>query len=363
MSTLVLSACGGAKWDVEDVSVESYKVETITDNLVKPWGVAPLPDGNYFVTEIGGTAKIISGSDTSPVEGLPDNILVNGQGGLMGVVLAPDFSKSQTLYLSYATKPQEANTTSVFRARLQGNRLLDGRKIYSSSPKETGSHFGGRMVFLPDGSLVLTLGDGFAHREQAQVLDNTLGKIVRMAPDGNVHIDNPFKGEAGVAPEIYSFGHRNVQGLAYDAETGNLWAHEHGPAGGDELNLIKPGANYGWPLATSGKNYDQASVSPFKSLEGMEDFVFDWVPSIAPSGLTIYRGDAFPAWQGDAFVGALAGKSLWRIDLNGTKAVGAERLLSELNARIRDVKEDRDGSLLVLTESDKGGQLLRISPQ
>ena len=357
-----LSACGGPETKVTDLAPENYQIETLYDKLVKPWGVAPLPNGDYFVTEIGGTAKLISGANIKEIGGLPENIHVNGQGGLMGVALSPDFIKSRVLYMSYASGTSASNQTSVYRGRLVGAELLDGREIYSSTPKDTGSHFGGRMVFLPDGSLVLTLGDGFLYREQAQVLGNSHGKIVRMAPDGNILSDNPFSGQDNVLPEIYSYGHRNVQGLAFDSVTGNLWAHEHGPAGGDELNLIKPGANYGWPLATTGKNYDGANVTPFKELKGTEGYVYDWTPSIAPSGLTIYRGEAFPDWQGDAFVGALAGKSLWRVDLEGTKAVGTQRLLSELGERVRDVKEDADGTLLVLTESKTGGKLLRISP-
>lgn len=361
LASALLISCG-PKYDVVDASVDSYKVDTISDKLNKPWGVAVLPNGDYFVTEIGGTAKLISNGVAKEVTGLPDNVLVNGQGGLMGVVLAPDFIKTKDIYLSYASGTKAANSTTVYRARLNGTVLSRGQDIYSSTPKDTGSHFGGRMVFLPDNSLVLTLGDGFAYREQAQVLDNTLGKIIRLSRDGQPAFDNPFDKSDDVLDEIYSYGHRNVQGLAYDSPTGKLWAHEHGPAGGDELNLIKPGANYGWPLATTGKDYNGAQITPFEALEGMEGFVYDWVPSIAPSGLVIYRGDAFPDWEGDAFIGALAGKSLWRVDLDGQKPVGTERLLFERGERVRDVKEDMDGTLLVLTESQGGGKLLRISP-
>lgn len=362
MTGALLSACGPSL-DAKDVSAEDYKVTTLTDKLVKPWGIAALPNGDYFVTEIGGTAKIISGNKVTNVNGLPENIVVGGQGGLMGVALSHDFAKSRVIFLSYASGKPSENSTSIYRARLSGHKLEAGRTIYSSTPKDTGSHFGGRMVALADGSLFLTLGDGFAYREQAQTLDNTLGKIIRIAADGNTLPDNPFANREDALPEIFSYGHRNVQGLAFDAATGKLWAHEHGPAGGDELNLIKPGANYGWPLATTGKDYNRANITPFEELEGTEGFVFDWTPSIAPSGLTIYRGEAFPDWQGDAFVGALAGQSLWRINLDGTRAVGAERLLFELQSRVRDVKEDQDGTLLVLTESDDGGKLLRISPK
>ncbi len=366
-SALILTACGGGAEpfaDIKNIPSTDFTIETISDQLTKPWGVAVLPSGAYFVTEIGGTAKRIQDGTAQAITGLPPDILVNGQGGLMGVVLAPDFIKTRDIFLTYAYGTEKANGTAVYRARLKGDKLEAGRVIFRSTKKAAGSHFGGRMVFLPDGTLVVTLGDGFAYREQAQVLSNTLGKIVRLNRDGTVPNDNPLLGQDGALPKIYSYGHRNVQGLAFDAPSGHLWAHEHGPNGGDELNLIKGGANYGWPLATSGTDYNRAKISPFKTLSGTEDFVYDWVPvSIAPSGLTIYRGDMFPDWQGDALVGALANKSLWRVDLEGTKAVGAERLLGDLNQRVRDVKTDRDGAVLVITESADGGQLLRLTPQ
>jgi len=345
-----------------------FNIETVSDALTKPWGVATLPDGTYFITEIGGTAKLISGDGAKEISGLPDDILVNGQGGLMGVIAAPDFIKTRDIYLSYTYGTKSSNGTALYRARLgktaqNQTALIGGQVIYRSTPKDTGSHFGGRMVFLPDGTLILTLGDGFSYREEAQNLKNSLGKIVRFDRNGGPVSNNPFESQTDVAPEIYSYGHRNVQGLAYDAETGNLWAHEHGPRGGDELNLIKAGANYGWPIATTGRDYNGARISPHESYEGTEKYIYQWTPSIAKSGLTIYRGDMFPDWQGDALVGALANKSLWRIDLDGTKAVGEERLLGDLNARIRDVKTDRDGALLVLTETENGGSLLRITPK
>jgi len=363
--SLGLTACGGDPFaDVTDRPSAEFKIDTISEKLVKPWGVAVLPSGGYFVTEIGGTAKIIKGATHADVTGLPDDILVNGQGGLMGVALAPDHIKTKEIYLSYAYGTPKDNGTALYRARLEGGSLTGGAVIFKSTAKSAGSHFGGRIVFLPDGTLLLSLGDGFAYREQAQVLDNTLGKIVRLNRDGSPAADNPFKSNERADNRIYSYGHRNVQGLAFDAATGNIWAHEHGPNGGDELNLLKPGANYGWPLATTGKDYNGARISPFEDMEGTEKHVYDWVPkSIAPSGLTIYRGAMFPDWEGDALVGALANKSLWHIDLDGTKAVGATRLLKDLEQRVRDVKVDRDGAVLVLTESGDGGRLLRLTPK
>jgi len=351
--------------DVKDLPSTDFTVETVTDGLEKPWNVAVLPDGAYLITEIGGGLKHIKGDNVIKVEGVPEDIFVAGQGGLMGIALSPDFSENGEVYLSYAYGDADNNGTAIFKSRLAKNsQLIGGKTIFKAKPgKAAASHFGGQMTFLPDGTLVLTLGDGFALREQAQNLGSHLGKIVRLNPDGTPAADNPFAKNTEAKPEIYSYGHRNVQGLAYDGATGNLWSHEHGPRGGDELNLIKPGANYGWPIATTGRDYNGARISPHENYEGMEPYVYEWTPSIAPSGLTIYRGDLFPQWQGDAFIGALAGQSLWHIDLEDGKAVGETRLLQDMKSRVRDVRQDRDGALLLLTESEDGGKLLRLLPK
>ena len=228
---------------------------------------------------------------------------------------------------------------------------------------DTSSHFGGRMVFLPDGTLVMSLGEGFAYREAAQDKASDLGKIVRINTDGSIPADNPFVGADGVRPEIYSLGHRNPQGLHFDSVSGKLWAHEHGAKGGDELNLIKPGMNYGWPIATTGVDYNGAKITPFQTYKGMENFVKDWVPSIAPSGLTIYRGDMFSEWNGDALVGGLKSRDLRRVDLEDGKFVREYILLKDLNARIRDVRTAPDGSILILTDDSTEGKLLRLTPK
>ncbi len=363
ITALILSACLEAQPapEVTERPSTDFNIEVVWDRLTKPWAVEPLPNGDYVVTEIGGTAKRITGSGASEISGLPDDILVYGQGGLLDVALWPDYGESGEIFLSYTYGSKEANGTALYRAALDGTTLRNGEVIYKATAKPAGSHYGGKIDFLPDGTLILTLGDGFALREEAQNLDNSLGKIVRLNRDGSPADYNPFPDKG--APEIYSWGHRNVQGLAYDSETGYLWAHEHGPRGGDELNLIKKGANYGWPIATTGRDYNGARISPFESYEGMEPYIYQWTPSIAPSGLTIYRGDMFPEWNGDALVGALANRSLWRIDLDETKVVGEERLLGDLDSRVRDVVTDRDGAVLVLTESDNGGQLLRLTPK
>jgi len=338
-----------------------FNIETLSDQLTKPWGVAALPGGDYFVTEIGGTAKRISGADIAEITNLPKDILVYGQGGLLGVALGPDYAKNGEIFLTYTYGTKQSNGTALYRAELNETELQNSKIIYKATSKSAGSHYGGKVDFLPDGTLILTLGDGFAYREKAQDMNSGLGKIMRLNRDGTTPIDNPFGAKS--LPEIYSLGHRNVQGLSYDRETGNLWSHEHGPRGGDELNLIQRGANYGWPIATTGRDYNGARISPHENYEGMEPYIYQWTPSIAPSGLTIYRGDMFPEWRGDALVGALANKSLWRIDLEGTKAVGEERLLGDMNQRVRDVITDRDGAILVLTESEDGGQLLRLTPK
>lgn len=362
---LILTGCLEAQPPIttSETPSSSFNVEVVSDTLAKPWGVTTLPNGDYFVTEIGGTAKRISKGQQSDIIGLPDDILVYGQGGLLGVTLAPDFNNNPYIFLAYSYGTKKENGTAVFKARLDNHTLRDGEVIYRSTAKSAGSHYGGRLAFLPDGSLIVTLGDGFAFREQAQNLGNSLGKIVRLMPDGSPGKDNPFLSTKDAATEIYSYGHRNVQGLSYDAQTDKLWAHEHGPRGGDELNLIRKGLNYGWPLATTGVDYNGARISPHKTVEGTEPFVYDWVPSIAPSGLTIYRGALFPEWHGDALIGSLVERTVWRIDLDGTKAVGAERLLIDLNQRVRDVQTDRDGALLVLTETSSGGQLTRVTPK
>jgi len=350
------------KPDVSERPATEFTVELVSDQLAKPWGVVALPDGRYFVTELGGTAKLIDNGEPVDVSGLPEDILVYGQGGLLGVLLARDFATSGELFLSYTYGNPQVNGTAVYKARLKNAKLIDGSVIYQSTAKSGGSHYGSRMVNLPDGTLVISLGDGFSYREKAQTLDNSLGKIVRLNTDGSIPDDNPFTNKSGAEPEIYSYGHRNVQGLDFDVTTGQLWAHEHGPRGGDELNVIEKGKNYGWPLATTGIDYNGALISPYKTYAGTESPVYDWVPSIAPSGLAIYRGELFKAWQGDALIGALANRALWRVELDGANVVGVERLLTDLDQRIRDVKVDRDGAVLVLSETEQGGRLIRLMP-
>jgi len=358
--------------DLPERPSTEFTVTEIASGLDKPWSVGELPGGGFLITEIAGRLfHVKNDGSRREITGLPNDIFVAGQGGLLDVVVSPDFESSSEVYISYAYGNSEANGTALLRAKLLGDALDNPTIIFRASPpKAAASHFGGRIVFLPDDSLVLSLGDGFSYREDAQKPDTHLGKLVRLTRDGGVPSDNPFIGQEkngrAFKPQIYSMGHRSVQGLALDSATGILWEHEHGPRGGDELNRMSAGANYGWPIATTGRDYQGARISPFETYEGMVDPVHDWVPSIAPSGLAIYRGELFPDWNGDALIGGLASRDLRRVDLEGGKSIGEEDLLSDLDMRIRDVRIASDGAVLILTEnsaSAEKGQLLRLTPK
>jgi len=362
ISALSLTACLEAqpKPDLKEISTSNFNIETLVKGLNAPWSVAEI-GSSFLITERDGKLFQISAGEKTEIAGLPNDIFASGQGGLLEVIPAPDFDQSQEIYISYAYGNSDANGTALLRARLRGTRLENSKIIFCASPpKAAASHFGGRIVFLPDETLVLTLGDGFAYREEAQNINSHLGKIVRLTRDGGTPYDNPKLGDK---PQVYSYGHRNVQGLAYDVVTNQLWEHEHGPRGGDELNLIIAGNNYGWPIATTGLDYNGAKISPFKDYEGMTGPIHDWVPSIAPSGLAIYRGEMFPNWNGDALVGGLVSRDVRLIDLENGKAVSETSILSDLGERVRDVRVDKDGAILVLTDDPENGQLLRITPK
>ena len=354
-ATVVLPLAVGA--------AQAEQVQVMASGLDHPWSLAFLPSGDVLVTERAGRLlRLAPGGKPRAITGVPA-VRLASQGGLFDVVLHPKFANNGLIYLSYAAGEKGANFTRITRARLDGDRLVEARVIFQVSPaKDTPVHFGGRMAFLPDGSLVLTTGDGFDYREQAQRLQSGLGKIMRMADDGRPMADNPFIGKAGAQPHIWSYGHRNPQGLAVDAATGRLWEHEHGPRGGDELNLIQKGGNYGWPVATKGMDYSGATISPFKSYPGMIDGRAVWVPSIAPSGLAVYRGPLWPQWQGDLIVGALVNKEVRRLDVDAAgKVVGQERIFPSINARIRDVRVAPDGAVWLTTDEDQG-KVLRVTP-
>ncbi|AKC85428.1 PQQ-dependent sugar dehydrogenase [Pseudoxanthomonas suwonensis] len=341
----------------------TLQVQTLADGLEHPWSVAFLPDGRILVTERTGRLRVVQDGQllAEPVAGLPE-IFVSGQAGLFDVLPARDFEDSGVLYLSFAHGDKDANHTRIVRARLVDGALAEVTPVFTTHPAKSGDvHAGGRLLKLPDGTLLLGLGDGFFFREESQKLDSHMGTIVRIHTDGQVPADNPFVGRDGVLPEIYSYGHRHVQGLVHDPASGRIYAHEHGPRGGDELNLIEPGRNYGWPVITYGRDYSRALISPFTERDGMEQPLLQWTPSIAPGGLALYDGALFPEWRGDLLVAALAEKSLRRVSLAGGAPGPQEVLLQDLGERMRDVKIGPDGALYVLTDEPEG-RLLRLVP-
>jgi len=343
----------------------SFRVVPVASGLAHPWGMTFLPGGEILVSEREGRLRVVRDGalDPKPISGLP-RIAVAGQGGLLDVALDPDYADNRLIYFSYAGgRPGNAGT-EVARGRLDlGHMALeDVETIFRVEPKTGGSaHYGSRLQFAPDGTLYITLGDRYSYMDEAQSLENHLGTIVRINPDGSVPEDNPFVGREDAKPEIFSYGHRNVQGIALRPGTSTIWAHEHGPRGGDELNILKAGANHGWPEITYGIDYSGAIISEKTEAPGMEQPVVYWDPSIAPSGMTFYDGEAFPQWRGDVFLGALAHRHLRRLEMEGDEVVAQEELLGALNARIRDVVEGPDGLLYVLTDAPNG-RILRLEP-
>jgi glucose/arabinose dehydrogenase len=299
-----------------------------------------------------------------PLKGVPE-VWASGQGGLLDVVTDAAYATNSTIYFCYAERERNGGRTAVARAKLSDGaapRLDDVKVIFrQDGPLSSGNHYGCRIAQSPDGNLFVTLGDHFTYRDEAQNLGNHLGKLIRIAPDGSVPKDNPFVGRDGARPEIWSYGHRNAQSLAINPTSGDLWEIEHGPRGGDEVNLISPGKNYGWPVIGFGIDYSGAKIHEATAKDGMEQPLKYWVPSIAPSGIAYYSGKLFPAWTGSLFTGALAGKMLVRLSLDGGKVTGEERLLQNLNERIRDVRQGPDGALWLLTDS-ASGRILRVTP-
>lgn len=342
------------------------RVVTIAEGLQTPWSLAFLPDGRMLVTERPGTMRIVSsaGERSAPLAGVPA-VHAQGQGGLLDVVPGPDFADDRRIYFSYAQPTGRGARTAVARAVLDTDslRLDEVEVIFAQSDDPPGRHhWGSRLVFARDGTLFVTLGDRFMHRDLAQTLNNHYGKIVRINPDGTVPADNPFVGRPGAKPEIFSYGHRNLQGAALHPGSGVLWTHEHGPQGGDEVNVGKAGANYGWPVITHGREYVTGGrIGEGTERDDIEPPLHYWTPSIAPSGMAFYTGDAFPQWRGNLFVGALRGQLLSRLELDGERVVREERFLTELGSRIRDVRQGPDGKLYLLDESN--GRILRLEPR
>jgi len=347
-------------------SAGNLTVETIATGLANPWALAFLPDGRLVVTERAGRMRIVGkdGKLSSPLAGVPQ-VAARGQGGLHDVVLDHDYAQNNTIYFCFAEPVDGGARTALARAKLIDGATpqLDDVKVifHQDGPLSRGNHFGCRIVQTPDGNLFLTMGDHFTYRNEAQNLANHLGKIVRIRPDGSVPPDNPFVNRTGAKPEIWSYGHRNSQGAAINPQTGKLWEHEHGPRGGDEINIPEAGKNYGWPVIGYGIDYDGTKIHESTQKAGMEQPIRYWVPSIAPSGMAFYTGDLLPTWRGSLFVGALAGQILVRLELKGDKVGSEERLLRTLNERIRDVRMGPDGALWLATDNS-AGRILRLAP-
>jgi len=362
---LVQSACAGEpSAGVAATERGKVRIVTVAQGLQHPWGMAFLPDGRALVTERPGRMRIVAvdGTPGPALEGLPA-VQATGQGGLLDVQLDPDFRGNQLVYWSYTEPRAGGNGTTVARGRLTETGLADVQVIFRQDVTIDGRHhFGSRLVFGRDGRLFVTLGDRNSERARAQTLDSHIGKVVRIERDGKVPADNPFVGQADAKPEIWSYGHRNVQGAALHPATGELWTHEHGPKGGDELNRTLAGRNFGWPLVTYGKEYSGKTISESPAAPGIEPPVHYWVPSIAASGLLFYTGTRFPKWQGNAFVGGLASQQLSRLEFDGNRVVHEEVLFKgTLNQRVRDVEQGPDGLIYLLTDEDDG-KLLRIEP-
>jgi glucose/arabinose dehydrogenase len=347
---------------VYDSEEHAYRVVPVVSGLENPWGVAFLPRGGMLITERPGRLRLVRDGQLmpDPIAGVPE-VWARGQGGLLDVALHPDYTANQLVYVSYSKPGAQGATTAIVRGRFTGDALGDVEEIIEANAwSGQGQHFGSRIVFR-DGYLFFSVGDR-GDMENGQDPSDHTGNIIRVHDDGRVPEDNPFVGRAGFAPELYTYGNRNPQGVAVHPTTGEIWAVEHGPRGGDELNLIEAGKNYGWPAITYGINYSGTPITDRTEMEGMEQPVTYWVPSIATSGLAIYSGSAFPEWEGNAFVGALAGQHLRRVVLDGHRAVHQESLLTALGRRIRDVRVGPDGNLYVLTD-EANGQLLRIEPR
>ncbi|MDQ3696916.1 MAG: PQQ-dependent sugar dehydrogenase [Gemmatimonadota bacterium] len=339
------------------------RVETVARGLEHPWALALLPDGRMLVTERPGRVRLVEpdGRLSEPLSGVPP-VVARGQGGLLDVAIDPAFAENRLVYLSYAEPGEGGAGTAVARGRLGEGGLENVRVIYRQQPKVSGgNHFGSRLVFGRDGALFVTQGDRFGHRERAQDLSSGIGKIIRLNADGSVPRDNPFVGRDGARPEIWSYGHRNIQAAALHPETGQLWTVEHGARGGDELNHPEAGKNYGWPVITYGVDYSGMRIGEGTARAGMEQPVYYWDPVIAPSGMTFYTGDAFPDWRGSILVGSLQPGLLVRLTLEDGRVAREERYLGDLGERIRDVQQAPDGLLYLVTDSSNG-RILRVLP-
>jgi glucose/arabinose dehydrogenase len=363
-ATLAVSALAQAPQSPTPAIVDGpVKVVEVASGFDHPWGLAFLPDGRMLVTERAGSLLVVErdGKSRRPVSGVP-KVRSGGQGGLLDVALSPTFAKDRLVYLSFSEAGEGGAGTAVARGTLNDAALSSVEVLWRQSPKVGGgNHWGSRLVFARDGTLFVTTGDRYSERERAQDLTTTLGKVIRINPDGSIPKDNPFVGRRDAKPEIWSYGHRNLQGAALHPATGQLWTLEHGARGGDELNHPQGGKNYGWPVITYGVDYSGLKIGEGTTKPGMEQPVYYWDPVIAPSGAVFYTGDAFPAWKGHLFVGSLRPGALVRLEIQNDKVVAEERYLPDVG-RVRDVVQGPDGFLYLLTDESKG-KLLRVAPK
>jgi glucose/arabinose dehydrogenase len=363
-AALLQEAAAQAPRSPTPASTGGVRAETVARGLEHPWGLAFLPDGRMLVTERPGRLRTVDrdGRVSEPLAGVPE-VAARGQGGLLDVAIDPRFAENRLVYLSYSEPGADGTAgTAVARGRLGDGRLEGVRVVYQQQPKVQGAnHFGSRLVFGRDGTLFVTQGDRFAHRDRAQDLSVGFGKIVRINPDGSVPRDNPFVGRADARPEIWSYGHRNVQSAALHPETGQLWTVEHGARGGDELNHPEAGKNYGWPVITYGVDYSGAKIGEGTAKAGMEQPVYYWDPVIAPAGMVFYTGTALPGWKGSILIGSLRPGLLVRLTMENGRVAREDRYLADLGERIRDVRQGPDGLVYLLTDS-RDGRVLRVTP-
>lgn len=339
----------------------NIQVEVLAEGLQNPWSMVFLPDGRMLITERPGRLRIFANGElqTEAISGLPP-IWQNGQGGLLDVALHPDYEQNGWIYFAYASAEGNVGNTALARARLQGNQLVDFERLFRGEPlTDLSYHFGSRIVFDAENNVYFTIGDR-GEMQNAQKTDNHNGKVLRIRDDGRIPADNPFVNQPNAKKEIWTYGHRNIQGMAIHPETGEIWTHEHGPKGGDEINIEVKGANYGWPLVSFGINYDGTILTNDTVMEGVNKPLHYWVPSIAPCGMCFVTSDKYPNWKNNLMVTALAGQQIQRLTIEGTHVVDTEKLLLGY-ARFRDIRQGLDGYLYVLTEGP--GRLLRLIPE
>ena len=362
----VASATTPGAYTIQQTDRHAVRVTIVTRGLEHPWSLAFLPDGRMLVTERPGRLRYVEADgalDPTPIGGLPAAVAVAGQGGLHDVVPHPDFARNRLVYIAYVGRSGRGYGTELARGRLDGHRLSDVEVLFRALPKSSGGrHFGGRVVFDGNGHVFLTLGDR-GNRPRAQDPGDHAGSIIRLTEDGGVPPDNPFVSIGGARPEIFSLGNRNVQGAAMNPWTGELWAHEHGPQGGDEVNVIRAGVNYGWPIVTHGRNYGIGTrIGEGTHKDGMAQPLHQWTPSIAPSGMAFYDGDRFPGWRGSLLVGALKFRLLSRLEFEGERVVHEERMLKDVIGRVRDVRVGPDGYVYLLNDAPDG-VIARLEPE